>query len=577
MPTVPAALGAVRQGARQAFPRALVCGAAAARPRLAGELTGVRWAGRSVRPAPAIIEPPSSTVRFFPRDARNLTDVGAVVDVAVVGAGHNGLVAATFLARAGLRVRVFEQKPAVGGACKTERPFARAPGLATSTGAYLLGLMPPELISKLGVSIPLVRRDPHYFLPTTGPRYLLFGSDHAATKRQFCEFFSERDWHANEALGREIAALRDDVAPTWMEEPLSIEETAERHVRKGLRATFVDLCRRPIADYLARFDFQSDLVRAMYAVTDAFSGLCGTWNTPGTGMNFLVHNMCRLPDMNGTWALVRGGMGTVTSLLAGAAQRAGALVETTRPVERILVEGAAARGVLLAGGEEVRAAVVLCNADPLRMRGLAGDAAFPDAYLRRLDGYRRDGTTMKVNLALRDLPRFTCLDDPRVYGPTIHLLPEEEGVIPALERAFEEVQAGRLPARPTIEWYIHTTLDPSMRDDQGRHNSALFVKWVPYALSGGRTWEEEEARYVEHLLSICDLFAPGTSELVVDAFALTPPAIERHFGMTRGHIHHVDNGFGFADRLPYATPVAGLYSCSAGTHPAGSVIGCAGH
>jgi phytoene dehydrogenase-like protein len=163
------------------------------------------------------------------------------------------------------------------------------------------------------------------------------------------------------------------------------------------------------------------------------------------------------------------------------------------------------------------------------------------------------------------------------YGPTIHLLPDEREVLASLERSFADVQAGRLPEFPTIEWYIHTTLDPEMKDERGRHNSALFVQWVPYALSGGKSWDTEEDAYVKHLLSICDRFAPGTSDLVVDTMSLTPPKIEAHFGITRGHIHHVDNQFGFADRLPYATPIGGLYSCSAGTHPAGSVIGCAGH
>ena len=147
-------------------------------------------------------------------------------DVLIIGAGHNGLVAALFLARAGLDVLVLEDKATIGGATKTEKPFTKAPGLATSTGSYLLGLMPPELIAKMGVDIPILKRDPHYFLPTTDRRYLLLGSDKESTRRQFLEFFSESDWKANEALQAEIAELRDDVGPTWLEEPLTIEETA---------------------------------------------------------------------------------------------------------------------------------------------------------------------------------------------------------------------------------------------------------------------------------------------------------------------------------------------------------------
>src|SRR5207248_2315548 len=216
----------------------------------------------------------------------------------------------------GREVLVLEDKDAGGGAPRTEKPFAKAPGLATSTGAYLLGLMPPELIRKLGVDIPVLRRDPHYFLPTTGKRYLLFGSDQQAMRSQFVSFFSEQDWRANQALQTEIGQMRDDVAPTWLQEPLTIEETAEKFVRPPLRGAFVDLCRKPVGQYLDRFGFRSDLLKAMYAVTDGFSGVNGDWDTPGTGMNFLIHNMCRLPGADGTWMIVKGGMGTVTRTLA---------------------------------------------------------------------------------------------------------------------------------------------------------------------------------------------------------------------------------------------------------------------
>jgi phytoene dehydrogenase-like protein len=164
-------------------------------------------------------------------------------DVVIVGAGHNGLVAAGMLAKAGLTVCVLEDKDAIGGAARTEHPFAKAPNVATSTGAYLLGLMPPELPRALGVELPVVRRDPHYFLPTTGDKYLLFGSDQAAMKRQFLAFFSEQDWNAHAAMQAEIDQIRADVAPTWLAEPLSIEDTAERYVRPALREAFVDLCR----------------------------------------------------------------------------------------------------------------------------------------------------------------------------------------------------------------------------------------------------------------------------------------------------------------------------------------------
>jgi phytoene dehydrogenase-like protein len=184
--------------------------------------------------------------------------------------------------------------------------------------------------------------------------------------------------------------------------------------------------------------------------------------------------------------------------------------------------------------------------------------------------------SFKLNLALSALPRFSCLPDDRgQFGPTIHLLPDEGQVLEELDAAFAAAQGGRLPEFPSIEWYVHTPLDPSLTDPGGRISSALFVQWVPYALAEG-DWDTRADAFSDHLLSICDRFAPGTSALVVDRMALHPQRIERHFGMTLGHIHHIDNCFGFDDRFPHRTPLPGLYSCSAGTHPAGSVIGSAG-
>ena len=499
-------------------------------------------------------------------------------DVAVVGAGHNGLVAAVFLARQGLKVIVLEEKAGVGGAAKTEFPFAKAPRLGTSTGAYLLGVMQPELIAKLGARFKLIRRDPHYFLPTLDRRYLLFGSDADSMRRQFVEFFSEEDWAANQAMNREIGQIRDDLAPAWLAEPLSVEGTAERYIRPALRRAFLDLVARPVEAYLGRFGFKSDLLLAMYAVTDGFSGLSAGFDSPGTGMNFLVHNMCRLPGSDGTWMIVQGGMGNVTRELARLAVEAGAEILTNAAVSKIEITGGSVGGVVLDDGREISAKVVVSNADPFRMRSLVGANDFPAEFNAKLDNFRRSGTTMKVNLALDRLPDFSCLPENRgQHNATIHLLPQEGDVIGNIRRGFEKVRAGELAEFPTIEWYIHTQADPTLKDDQGRHNSAFFIQWAPYELSGGRRWEDEEPRYVEHLLGIAERFAPGFRQSVVDVFALTPRKIEQHFGMSYGHIHHVDNSFGFDRRMPYATPVAGLYSCSAGCHPAGSVIGSAGH
>jgi phytoene dehydrogenase-like protein len=500
-----------------------------------------------------------------------------VTDAAIIGAGHNGLVAAIILARHGLKVSVLEEKAAIGGAAKTEYPFAKAPKLGTSSGAYLLGVMQPELIAKLKANFKLIRRDPHYFLPTTDHRYLLLGSKANVMRQQFTKFFSEKDWKANQALTLEIGQIRDDLAPSWLEEPLSLQNTAEKYIRPSLRETFINLVTGPVEDYLARFEFESELLLAMYAVTDAFSGLNGSFSTPATGMNFLVHNMCRLPGSEGTWMIVEGGMGSISRELARLAAKAGARIWTEAGVEKITTCGNQVAGVLLKDGREIETKVVISNADPFRMRSLVGAEKFPKEFNAKLDHFKRTGTTLKVNLALDRLPTFKCLpENCGQHNATIHLLPQGKDVISQIRKGFEKVQASELAHFPTIEWYIHTQADPTLRDDQGRHNSAFFVQWVPYALKN-KSWEEEEERYVKHLFSIADQFAPGFSKSVVDVFTLTPKKIEQHFGISYGHIHHVDNTFGFDQRMPYATPIAGLYSCSAGCHPAGSVIGSAGH
>ena len=325
-----------------------------------------------------------------------------------------------------------------------------------------------------------------------------------------------------------------------------------------------------------------------YVLTTATT-TTSTGDTAGSGHNFLVHNMCRLPNSDGTWMIVKGGMGQITQQLAAAATHAGAEIVTGVKVNGIEIDSDnVAVGVVVENYRQTakkesrmqRANVaVVVNADPFRLQELIEftNNRLPSELETKLQAMKRPGTTMKVNLALKSLPVYSCLPSEE-YGQhrtTTHLLPDEEDVIAMTEKAFHDAMRGVLPEFPTIEVYTQTAVDATLKDTAGHHSAALFVQWVPNQVASS-SWEVEKDAYVAHLLSLWERFAPGVSRLVVDVMALAPPDIERHFGIKHGHIHHVDNCFSVADRFPHCV-MPGLYSASAGTHPAGSVIGAAGY
>ena len=499
-------------------------------------------------------------------------------DVCIIGAGHNGLVSSIILARAGLSVKVHEGKKVVGGAAKTENPFKLAPNLGHSTGAYLLGVMPPELMRELGLNINLIRRDPHYFLPTLNHKYLLLGADSKANDQQIRSFFSDQDAKAIERLEAEIAMLREDLAPSWLQEPLPLEQTADKYIRKELQATFLDLCSSPVEEYLHRFNFKSELLLAMYAVTDGFSGLNASFGMNGTGYNFLVHNMCRLPQSGGTWMIAEGGMGAVTNGLKNLAIKEGVDIETNSNIDKLIITNKRISGVVSDSGQETLANIVIGACDPFKLMNLATDH-LPEDFKADLNSKRKMGTTLKLNLALNDLPTFSCLNE-RIgqHKTTSHLLPQGENgsILDQIKDSYQQVQNGILADFPTIEWYFHTDAEPSLMDADGRHSAALFVQWAPYDIQGS-SWDKERDTYENHLIDIAERFAPDLRQKIDDTFMLAPPDIESYFGISNGHIHHIDNAFAFDKRSPYKWPVEGLYAGSAGCHPGGSVIGCSGY
>lgn len=483
------------------------------------------------------------------------------------------------LARGGLKVHVLEDRAAVGGGCRTEFPFANAPRLAASIGAHRLGFVPRDLLRLLGVALPLRPRDPCTFVPGRKPgEYLLAGPGHESMREAVATVAGEAEAKALAAMHAELDAILGDLAPAWVAGALDVEETGERFVHASRREAFVGLCRGSVGAYVEKFGVKSDLVRAAIAGATLATSF-GAWTTPGTGAALLVSHAAKSLAGGGD-AVPEGGMGAVMKVLADAAVKAGVTIATGKTATQIVVEGNTVVGVQLRDGEILRATTVVSSADPSRLRALVGDALLTPDYVKRIEGFERPGSAAKVNLALSALPKFAALaEDKGQHGATIHLVPGVgvgSDVVASLASSFADAEAGKLPSAPPLELVIPTATDVALRDAEGRHHASILVPWAPYDLAG-TTWAAEEDAFMKGVLAIVDGFAPGTSDLVVDAFALSPKKLETHFGVTRGHVHHVDDSFIFGDRLPYTTPIGGLYACGAGCAPAGGVFAVAGH
>lgn len=514
-------------------------------------------------------------------------------DAIVIGAGHNGLTTAGYLARANLNVCVLEARAVVGGAAVSEEFH---PGYRNSVASYVVSLLRPEVIRDLALegfgyaTIPLVHS---LYLDSRGDYLLLDGSE-ANDRAQFARF-SATDYDDYLAFEASIEQVGDLLAKQWLKAPPRLVGGGLGDLLDALKLG-LDLRRldaegrwRLTQFFLGAPDsiierwFESDKVKAMVAA-HILPANYASLQQPGASLAMLHHAVGQLDGRKGAWGLVRGGMGGITQAMAASARAHGVEIRTHAPVARILVEQDAACGVELADGSRIRAPVVAANTDPKRtFLQLLGADHLPRGFVRDIRAFRQESASLRMNLALKGLPQFAALPAKGV-GPhhqaSISLIEDKDHV----ERAYRSSRAGIPSDPPMIEALIPSTLDDSLTDQPGTHVMSLLCKYMPYELADGRHWDEEKNTVIASILRYIEGFMPGIGSLVEAVQCLTPLDIERTFGMTRGDICHgrlePDQLFSarpHPEAAQYATPVPGLYLCGSGSHPGGGVTGAPGH
>jgi len=509
----------------------------------------------------------------------------------IVGGGHNGLVTAAYLARAGVRVLVLEARELVGGCAVTEEIW---PGYRVSTASYLSSLMQEKVVRDLELErfgYHVDAKDPAFFSPFPDGRHLFMWQDRAKTLAEIAKF-SQHDAEAYsryEAHLEKLARVAESLLLTTPPEfpPHGIGDFIDYlkllgRLRGLSRAEIVGLVKvftQSAADFLDDW-FQCDEIRVTLA-TDGVIGANGGPRSPGTAYILLHHCMGGVNGHRGLWGFVRGGMGAVSNAIADSARARGAAIRTNAPVEKVLVKNGRALGVVLAGGEEILAPIVVSNLDPKRtFLRLIDRAALPEDFVASIERFRSEGTSLKMNLALSGLPEFRAYSGSP--GPqhraTMHVCPSIEYV----ERAWDDAKYGRPSRSPLIEMTIPTMYDVSLAPE-GRHIMGIFLQYAPYTLKG-TDWDTKREQYADRVIDVIEEYCPNIRNIVVERQTLTPLDLERRFGLTGGNIFHgemsLDQMFvlrPLAGWARYRTPLPGLYLCGSGAHPGGGVMGAPGH
>jgi phytoene dehydrogenase-like protein len=490
-------------------------------------------------------------------------------DAIVVGAGHNGLTCAAYLARAGKKVLVLEARERVGGACTLEEPF---PGVTMSPCAYLAGLLHPLVVREM----ELERRGFHWtpavnglFVPFLDGESIQLWDDDDLCAAEVARLSpgDVEGWRAmNDVIKRLRDALRpDDDRDLWLDDALTREKLEQRLGNDAdARSVLFDWS---MAGFVVRYLADHRLQMAYLG-----QGVIGTNASPfdkGTASIRFHHASGRLGGMPGMWGYVRGGMGMVSFYLCDAAMEAGATVACDVPVERI-VPG---EGVELAGGERIRARVVVCNADPeVALRLLGGNAEA--GWKAQVDSVPRKGCTLKLNVWLKELPDFVARPgkrQPHHYGQINAPMTKDEW-----RKSFADASAGKLPEQMWCELYFQSAHDASVAP-AGTHTMSVFAQYVPHEFAEGN-WETMRDRAKDVALQSIARFCSNMPGAVLDVQAMGPPDIEKKTGLSGGHIFQGEclPAYMWEKRLTARTPMPGFYLCGAATHPGGSVIGING-
>ncbi len=507
----------------------------------------------------------------------------------VVGAGHNGLIAACYLARAGLKVLVLERNPYVGGAAVSRRLFG---DFKYSNCSYVCSLLRTEIIRALDLpahGLQIIPYEGGCTMMRNGGHLALY-DNHDALRREIARH-SRRDAEAYDRYVRDMLRHCKFIKPLLLRAPPDPTTFRPRDLRElmylgrhfsGLgEERMYDTLRfwtMSCADLLDEY-FESEIVKAHLAGSSIIGTGLGP-RSPGTAYVLLHHYMGSIDGTVGAWGFARGGMGAITQALASVLRASGGEIRTEASVERILTRNGRATGVVISGGEELRARIVVSNLDVRRTFLESMDAAvLPEEFVERVRRFKIRGSSGKLNIALDGLPRFPAIPQgsPCVRGD-LHVT----DTIDMLERAYDDWKEGRWSQRPYIDMLIPTQIDPTMAPP-GKHYMSVFVQYCPYRLAEGPWTEERRARFGQTVIDSIAQHSPDFKDLILHAEIRTPWELEQEVGLTEGNIFQGELTFDqllFNRPVPgyaqYRSPIRGLYMCGSSTHPGGGVMGAPG-